>query len=537
MKMLTARWAAVAMSTVMVVAVPAARASLLYRLTFDNDGQPGGNANSNYTASADDFIDMHQGLTRYGTNPIPQIVASTGPQGGKAMVTTGAGWTDPGPGYTSDNTNSKAYTVFSFGGLTLEAIAKADSWSPSGWWWGSPGMVNCRNGLVLGFSGSAGNSPDLFFTVDPDTLTYTSPTPLANGAWHHYAGVWTRNADGTKKMEIFVDNVSVTSKVTTASPTAIPSAPWGFAAEGDAVPPRSRSWYGTMDAAAVSDEALSPGRFVLQQTFTFPDVYSENFESGFTNGATGSFDGNGAAVPGRWAMRAPANWQVMDLGAPRYKTLAFTNGAFNSTWWPIGAQVPFRLRQDRPITIDLSARVQVSVAGSTIWQGWLYFADRDLNGYGVRLVRNGNGGDQKYYAKIIKYCGSTSALGSGVVANWTDSEGFDTTNSYALVGTASDGFVRMHVRLTQMADGQPITVKLWHAESGVADTSVANPDQTWVDDGTAAGSILNLRSLNWVGVNAEEDSNKGNAPAAGVWFDDISVQSVPTYYGTVLSIQ
>jgi len=55
-------------------------ATILYRMTFDHTGAAGGEANAIYTAGPGDLLDPHQSVIRYGTNPVPQIVASDGPQ-------------------------------------------------------------------------------------------------------------------------------------------------------------------------------------------------------------------------------------------------------------------------------------------------------------------------------------------------------------------------------------------------------------------------------------------------------------------------
>lgn len=527
----------------MGMGIPRAEATMLYRITYDNDGVAGGNANSTYTPTIYDIVDMHCPLIRWGTNPVPQIVTSTGPQGGLAIVS--AAQTPANPvGYNSSWANAKSYGIHAVTGrgLTLEAIAKATSWT-SGW---PGGLVNQANTPYMGFDGGSANSPNIRFSCAAGELIYIATNSLANGTWHHYAGVWTRDAGGSQgKLEIFVDYASVTSKVVAViSSQWVDVGHWGFGTEGlNGDPIRTRSWFGTLDAAALSDEVLGTGSFVLQRSNAdlMPDLYTENFESGWTNGATG-YILNGA-IPGRWAGRETGfgGWLISDVGSPQFKTLVFTNGAFNNHWWTLGGQYPFRLRQDKPVIIELSARIKQIASSGMGWTGWLYLMNRDQNGYGLKLQRSLQGGfhgaDNHNYATITKFRGSATAIGENGTPAWTDTEGAEPTSSFVKIGTAYDGFINVHVRLTQNADGQPITVKLWHTESNLADTSLGSPDLTWVESGTTFGSILNLRDLNWVGVNAECEANPGNGPNAGVWFDDIRVESVQTTYGTSMAVQ
>ncbi len=516
-------------------------ATVIYRLTFDNTGTPGGPANASYTAASEDIVDMHQAITRYGTNPVPQIAVSTGPQGGGAFVTAAqlAG-SAQGPGYTTDNTNNKAYFIHPVAGrgLTLEALFNATAWTKDGW----GGMVNYNNEHFLGFSWGAANKPDLKFSVKSvGVITNVPPVSLCDGAWHHVAGVWTRNADGANgKLEIFLDGVSVTNRLIPipAGDITIPTGGWGFSAEGYTVPPRLRSFIGKLDAAAVADEARSPGNFLLQENAAslIPDVYTEDFESGWTNGASGF---TGGAFPGNWALRSSAlgSWQVQDLGSPTYTALAYTNGSHNNGWWPIGGQYPLRVRPGQPVTVELSARMRLmcNATSGRSWKGWLYLMNRDLNGYGLCVTRGLNA---PTYARVIKYRGSTAALGTSATGNWTESEGANATADTQVGATADEGFVRLHLRFEQDADGQPVTVKLWHTESGVPDSSKAFPDRTWLEDGTAFGGILNLRDLQWVGVNAEETSGVApqNGPGAGVWWDDLRVELIRET-GTVIAVE
>jgi hypothetical protein len=340
-------------------------------------------------------------------------------------------------------------------------------------------------------------------------------------------------------VEIFVDYVSVTSKA-----VAVVSAPsfsptyFGFGTEGwNSATPRQRYFRGMIDAAAISDEVLGPGSFVLQRSSAdlFPDAYTEDFETGWTNGAGGTLV-NGA-FPGRWAARDPGlgEWLVADVGSPQYKTLAFTNDAFNNSWWSIGGQYPFRLKQGKPVAIELNARIR-QIAGSGMgWQGVLYLMNRNQNGYGLKLQRslqNGfHGADNHNYVTIIKYRNSTVALGETGTPSWANSEG-DEPVSQLRIGTAYDGFINFHLRFEQRGDGQPVTVRLWHTESNSADTSRGTPDLKWVDDGTLFGSILNVRDLQWVGVNAERTGGT-TMPNTGVWFDDLRIEAVPAEVGTV----
>jgi len=275
----------------------------------------------------------------------------------------------------------------------------------------------------------------------------------------------------------------------------------------------------------------------------FPDVYTEDFESGWTNGPSGF---SGGAFPGRWAFRNSGlgSWQVQDLGSPYSRALAFTNGSFNSSWWPTGGQYPFRIRPGKPVVVELSARMRLKcyTTSGSIWKGWLYLMDRDLNGYGVRLLRSlsssTHAADNKTYAQVIKYRGSTAALGSASTASWTDSEGTLVTGEAAVGEAADEGFIHVHLRFEQTADGQPITVKLWHTESSVPDSSKASPDLMWVEDGSTYGSILNVRGLQWVGVNAEESSGSAQqgGPGAGVWLDDLRLELIREK-GTVVAIE
>ncbi len=171
-----------------------------------------------------------------------------------------------------------------------------------------------------------------------------------------------------------------------------------------------------------------------------------------------------------------------------------------------------------------------SWAVSIGWQSRLILMGRDQNGYGVRLRRSQHPGfgtwDDNNYATIIKARGNTKYLGDQEGATWTESEGA-TPTSEAQVGTAYDGFIHYYLRLEQATDGDDVTIKLWHTNSNDTATSVDNPDLEWVEDGSAYGSILDLRDLHWVGLTSECSSGNQNGPGAGAWFDDVRVEYIP----------
>jgi len=512
-------------------------ATILYRMTFDHTGAAGGEANAIYTAGPGDLLDPHQSVIRYGTNPVPQIVASDGPQGGCALVTaTQLPGSGQGPGYTAATTNSKLYFVHGGHdrGLTLEAVFRATAWTANGW----GGMVNYNNQHFLGFAWGTKNNPHIKFAVNNiGVITNVPAESLCDDAWHHVAGVWTRDADGvTGRLEIFLDGVSVSSHAVPipASAITIPTGGWGFSAEGYTTPPRLRSFIGELDAAAVADDVRGPGRFLVAgcDADVFPDLYTEDFATGWSNGVAG-FMGSGAAVPGRWTLRDGelSKWQVMETGTPQGLALAFTNGSFNSSWWPTGMQTPFRFPVTGPVTVEFSARMRIAcnAVSGKIWDARIHLMTRDQNGYGLSLKRSldslAHGADNKVYVRIIKYRGCTVALGTGSTSDWAEGDGASATDEVMVADADETGFIRLHVRLTQEEPNGPVTVRLWHTESGVADTSLQNPDLTWMDDGSRFGAILNLRELNWLGVNAEAQGSP-NGPDAGVWFDDLRVERI-----------
>jgi hypothetical protein len=352
------------------------------------------------------------------------------------------------------------------------------------------------------------------------------------------AGVWTRDEDGANgRLEIFLDGVSAASRAVPipGSAITIPTGGWGFSAEGYTTPPRLRSFIGKLDAAAVADDVRGPGRFLVaaRDAELFPDLHTEDFASGWSNGVAG-FTGSGAAVPGRWALREGelGKWQVMDTGAPQGLALAFTNGSHNSGWWPTGMQAPFRFPAAGPVTVEFSARVRIACNATSgkIWDARIHLMSRDQNGYGLAVKRSldpgTHGADNKVYARIIKYRGCKAALGTGTTSDWTDSEGASASGEAMTADAGETDFIRLHVRLSQEEPNGPVTVRLWHTESGAADTSLQNPDLAWTDDGSLFGAVLNLRELNWLGVNAEEQSSLPNGPDAGVWFDDLRVELI-----------
>ncbi|MDX9867267.1 MAG: LamG-like jellyroll fold domain-containing protein, partial [Kiritimatiellia bacterium] len=444
-------------------------ATLLYRLTFDHTGAVGGEADAIYTSGPGDLLDPHQWVTRYGTNPVPQIAASDGPQGGGALVTAaqlaGSG---QGPGYTSSTTNNKAYFVHGGHdrGLTLEAVFRATAWTANGW----GGMVNYNNEHFLGFAWGTKDHPHIRFQVKSvGVITNIPAASLCDDAWHHVAGVWTRDADGANgRLEIFLDGVPAASRAVPipGSAITIPTGGWGFSAEGYTTPPRLRSFIGKLDAAAVTDDVRGPGRFLLagHDADALPDLYTEDFASGWSNGVAG-FTGSGAAVPGRWALRDGelGKWQVMDTGAPQGLALAFTNGSHNSSWWQTGMQTPFRFPATGPVTAEFSARVRIAcnAVSGKVWDARIHLMSRDQNGYGLAVKRSlysaSHGADNKVYTRIIKFRGSTAALGIGSTSNWTESEGADATGEVVVADAGETDFIRLHVRLSQETSGGPVT--------------------------------------------------------------------------------
>jgi hypothetical protein len=242
-------------------------------------------------------------------------------------------------------------------------------------------------------------------------------------------------------------------------------------------------------------------------------TYYEGFETGWANGVSGNL--SDGTYP--WTIRTPGNWSIQDDGAPQNNVLQFNGAMNNEVWWTGGGQHGVTIPPTYgKAVIDLHVRVKQDPTAVTRDNAWVWLSDSNQNGYGVNIYKAGNGNN---YAGIRKLRNSTTAFGG--VPGWSQSSPM----GYSQVGTDDDDFIHYHIRLSQTGSG-PLTVWLWQTESNMADTSFMNPLQVWTDDGVSYGSIIDLTSLTWVGVTADNNWNGENLPHAFP-FDDIFVMLIP----------
>jgi hypothetical protein len=246
-------------------------ASVIYKLTFDNDGPVGGNADDPYTLAVGDVSPETIDRLESGAT-IPQIAASSGPQGGKVLSLSLPASGDAG--YLAQNT-SGTFTVGAGGGVTWEAVSFASSWNPAASNIG--GLISQGIGLqpyLRWQNGSVGN-PQIGYGIGVHAGgggVYT-PSIALTGAWHHVGLVYTKDAGGgNSQLELFLDGYSVQTTVYATS--AFQTFDKGGYSFGVDVPTLAelRVFRGQLDAVALSDGILGPETFVLPFPTPEPSV-------------------------------------------------------------------------------------------------------------------------------------------------------------------------------------------------------------------------------------------------------------------------
>jgi hypothetical protein len=241
-------------------------------------------------------------------------------------------------------------------------------------------------------------------------------------------------------------------------------------------------------------------------------VFSENFESGWANGSSGT-DLSGGQKNG-WTFYYDGvgeTWKNNSVEGNGCLGFALANISLE---WVAGAKAHGLNIPDTDIKIDVSFRTRA------LWNSFswpiVWLANVNQNGYGVGVYNTGN-------ATIVKQ----SACPNPVAGSQT-MPGFGSWQNY-LVQTnySSSDWVTYNFRLEQASSGSPVTITMWHTGgNAVADTSYSNPDYTVIDDGSSPGSftggIINLTELSYIELTGYE-----NSLANELSIDDITVRIVP----------
>ena len=256
----------------------------MYELTFD--GMTAGNAPSLYNSemAADDVVpatdvsgvigqvpvNLLEG-TLGGQADIPQIVPSTGPQGGLALSLTAP--SSGNVGYLSPTTVNGASSISNPIGATVEMDVDLLSYTNTGLPVGGVSQYG-TGGIMpsLFFTGGTTNSPSIEFGVTQNNGTFESvtyaPTTSIVGEWHSIAGVYVANADSTQsRVELWLDGQEVASYVYTkdTSNQILEPGGWAFGVNAPQVA-NGRVVSCQIDAAAVTAAPLFPGTFILPTT-------------------------------------------------------------------------------------------------------------------------------------------------------------------------------------------------------------------------------------------------------------------------------
>ncbi|HEY3376458.1 MAG TPA: Ig-like domain-containing protein [Armatimonadota bacterium] len=183
----------------------------LYRLTFNNDGAVGSDANNPYTYATGDISPEILDRLDPTSGAKPQIVTSSVSGAGTALQL--AKPATGNAGYLARNTSGYV-TIPDNGGLTCEVSFLANSYTAGDLvglitQFGTAGVQP-----TLRFQNGTTNNPHLLFALGQTgaTLEYTPTTSLVGTGWHHIAAVYAKDAGaGNSKLELFVDGASVQS--------------------------------------------------------------------------------------------------------------------------------------------------------------------------------------------------------------------------------------------------------------------------------------------------------------------------------------
>jgi hypothetical protein len=218
-----------------------AHASVVLKMTFDNDGPTGsepGQAANPYRASANDvIISQIDSITRVGTGAsIPNVVTSTGPQGGLALALAGT----ENSGYAVDGG-----VDISFSAVTYEVVINVAQTS------GFQSIFRQANqvGTQLGFVNGALSFNGTLYNYTPNL-----------GEWVHLAA--TVSWDGTNAVSQLYLNGTLLG--TTTSPESLASQVFGTLNIGFNDSGNTQFISGQIDAFAMSNTVLDPSNFVLQ---------------------------------------------------------------------------------------------------------------------------------------------------------------------------------------------------------------------------------------------------------------------------------
>ncbi|MEI8195444.1 MAG: LamG-like jellyroll fold domain-containing protein, partial [Phycisphaerae bacterium] len=231
----------------------------LYKLTFD--GMPTGNAANPYVLSSGDLAPVAINRLDPTSGTIPQIIASTGPEGGQSLSLS-----TPASGNAGYMAAASGFTYDPFG-VTAEVLVKINSYDASV---GIAGLISQfgTGGIspTLRLQGGTTNNPSILFGLAQTgaSVLYTPTTSLVDGKWHHIAGVYVDKAGGgNSRMEIWVDDLLVASTTYVEAPgyQAFVQGSYSFGVDAPTAATR-RVLNGEIDAAAITAEPLSPGNFI-----------------------------------------------------------------------------------------------------------------------------------------------------------------------------------------------------------------------------------------------------------------------------------
>ena len=248
--------------------------------------------------------------------------------------------------------------------------------------------------------------------------------------------------------------------------------------------------------------------------------FQENFEDGWLNDPDTGTLGPKGAWPGTWAFRLknPLMWSVVDSGGPQKKVFEFKGGPFNSNWWVGGT--PHSVNYLPGKTLQLEGWIREATPTGCSDVAYLWLADPEHNGYGLMISRtNAEEGppkrnDDKNYASILKISDNHCKFGGPETCNWKK----NLPGEPVSVEVSSDEYLHFFLRLKQRANGSPVEIALYY-------TSTNNPPvMTWTDDGKEFGGILDLETLTWVGVTADNN----NPIPHPIQFDSIGVSVITT---------
>lgn len=223
-----------------IVASSQAPASVILKMTFDNDGPTGstpGEAANPYRTSPDDVVDSRIiSIDRVGTgDSIPNAITSTGPQGGLALSLAGT----ENSGYKVENGGSIAFSA-----VTYEVVVNISATT------GFQSIFRQANqvGTSLGFVNGALVFNDIIYNYTPNL-----------NEWVHLAA--TVSWDGTNAISQLYLNGQLLGSTT--KPESLPQQVFGTLNLGFNDSGNQQFINGQIDAFAMSDTVLDPSNFVL----------------------------------------------------------------------------------------------------------------------------------------------------------------------------------------------------------------------------------------------------------------------------------